>query len=95
MSSLESSALHGGIRLEDNIELITRRHNRMRSFESAKSTQCRIVAAISVVYGYVVVSALVMGLDLEFVEDLQDHQQFGKNVFVFIYLIRRSFLAAN
>lgn len=63
--------MNGGIRFEYHIELVAGRHNGMRGLESAEPSQSRIFTCVAVVHCHVIVGALMMRLDLEFVEHLK------------------------
>lgn len=71
VSGLEAATLDRRVWLENHVELVAGRHERVRRFESAEATQRRVVAAVAVVDGHVIVGAFVVRLYLKFVEDLQ------------------------
>ena len=74
VGSLKATSLNGGIRFEYHVKLIAGRYYRMRSFQSAESTQCWIFAAISIEQGDMIISAFVMRFYFKFVEYLNSKQ---------------------
>ena len=86
VSGLESSTLNGRVRFENQVQLVARRHDRMRGFQSAEASQRAIVTAVTVVDDHVIVGAFMVRLDFEFVEHLSIRNSFESRYYSTILL---------
>lgn len=75
MCGQKAFPLHGLVALEDHVHLIPGGYDVVRQLRSAEPSEGVRFGGVSVINDYMVVSTFLMGLQLEFVENLKKEKK--------------------